>query len=109
MNSAARALAKEMREISRRAFRAEWMDGLEFALWRIATSGGGPYGQTFVSRDDACKLLRMVSVADCWIVTNEAGDERAVPLTEWVSLFVDSPWMSPGPDPDDLPSRPDPG
>jgi hypothetical protein len=98
MNADAQLLAKRMALLSERAYCAEWMDGLEVALWRIANAGGGEYGQTTVSCAEATELLRLAGVAKGWIATDDEGEERLVSLEEWVSLYADSLRLQAPPD-----------
>lgn len=82
-----------MRDHSERCYCAGWMNDLEFALWAIATGGGGSYGMVEISPEQAHELLTLAFKADSWIVWRDSEDiatqcETAVPLVEWLASLV---------------------
>lgn len=84
-----RALAEAMSEVSEAAFRAGWMEGTEYDVWRLLHHGG-PWGMA--SAEQLVPLLADVRTAleraGCWIVwESDEPDERPVTLDQWQRLY----------------------
>ncbi|MEU6549000.1 hypothetical protein ABZ915_01765 [Streptomyces sp. NPDC046915] len=84
-----RALAEVMSEVSELAYRAGWMRGCEFDVWRLLHEGGN-WGMA--DAEQLAPLLAEVRAArdraGCWIVWGDDDPgEQAVPLAEWLPRY----------------------
>ena len=84
-----RALADAMSEISEAAYCAGWMDGLEYALWHLLTTGQTRYGQSKVTSEELARLRILSERCGGWIIFDEQKDETFVPLDTWLRIFQD--------------------
>jgi hypothetical protein len=84
-----RALANAMSEISEAAYCAGWMDGLEYALWHLLTTGQTRYGRSKVTSEELARLRSLSESCAGWIIYDEQKDETFVPLDEWLRIFHD--------------------
>jgi len=84
-----RALANAMSEISEAAYCAGWMDGLEYALWHLLTTGETRYGRSKVTSEELARLRSLSERCGGWIIYDEQKDETFVPLDDWLRIFHD--------------------
>ena len=87
MTSAARQLAEFMSELSEEAWRAGWMDGLEFALWEVVLGRRQKYGCLELTPDQRSKLRSLSEQCGGWIVYDDDSGETWVPLDDWKTRF----------------------
>jgi HJR/Mrr/RecB family endonuclease len=83
LNKPQKALCDLMSDISEESWAAGWMDGLEYALWHMVQHGPVRYGFKFVYEQIIQQLKHLSEQAGCWIVFDDATDERAVSLSDW--------------------------
>ena len=88
MTSAERQLAEYMSELSEEAWRASWMDGLEFALWEAVLGQRHKYGCLEMTTDQRSKLGSLSEQCGGWIVYDDDSGEKWVPLDDWKSRFA---------------------
>ena len=84
-----RALADAMSEISESAYCAGWMDGLEYALWHLLTTGQTRYGRSRVTREELMRLRNLSERCGGWIVWDEQKEETFVQMEDWQRMFHD--------------------
>jgi hypothetical protein len=84
-------LLARMEELSEDSYAAGWMQDLEYDLWRIAKAGGGPYGMSCITKEQADELLRLAQDAGGWYEGGEAPDGTMpfTPLAEWEKYFAE--------------------
>jgi hypothetical protein len=82
-----RALADAMSAISEAAYCAGWMDGLEYALWHLLTTGQTRYGRSKVTGEELARLRILSERCGGWIICDEQKDETFVPLNDWLRIF----------------------
>jgi hypothetical protein len=85
-----RELATYMSELSELSFSAGWMEGLEQALWRCATTGPFRYGHLQLTVEHARRLKELSDLCGGWIRFDDNHDEVFVPLAEWLRLAAKS-------------------
>ncbi|MFN7138095.1 MAG: hypothetical protein ACK4UN_02020, partial [Limisphaerales bacterium] len=83
----ATALAIYMSQLSEAAYSAEWMDGLEFALWRAVIHGPCQYGQLYLTQEHLGNLRSLSNSCGGWICFDDAEGERFVDFEEWEKMF----------------------
>jgi hypothetical protein len=86
------ALARQMSDLSEKAYYAGWMRGLEYALWQLVLGERGDYGHLSFGSDDAGILKRLSQACGGWIVFDDEKEETWVPLAEWERRF--STWQA---------------
>ena len=85
---AKRLLLVTVRELSERHYCAGWMMGLEYALWGMALTGGGGYGQADMSKDMAANLRNLAEIAGGWWAWSEKTEnETFIPLEKWKDIY----------------------
>ena len=84
-----RALADAMIEISEGAYCAGWMDGLEYSLWHLMTTGQTRYGRAQVTSDELIRLRNLSERCGGWIVWDEQREEIFVSSEHWLRMFHD--------------------
>ena len=83
-----RTLAREMSEISERAFCAGWMDGLEYRLWEIVHGGPRKYGQILLTDDQVNSLRSLSNKLRGWVQFNDESEvEEFVESDRWKNLY----------------------
>ena len=87
MTSAERQLAEYMSELSEEAWRAGWMDGLEFALWEVVLGQRQKYGCIEMTSDQRSKLRSLSEQCCGWIVYDDDSGETWISLDDWKSRF----------------------
>ena len=80
-------LAEYMSSLSELAFRAGWMDGLEFALWRAAAGAPFTYGQLQLTQDQVQHLNDLSRRCGGWICFHDDHEETFVTLAEWQHML----------------------
>ena len=83
------ALAEYISELSEQAYNAEWMKGVEFALWNAVLGKQAAFGRLLIT-DEILKRLKALS-ADCggWFYFDESTVESFLQLREWERKFRD--------------------
>lgn len=81
-----------MSELSEKAYYADWMEGLEYALWQVALGQRGDYGHLTFTSEDRVKLRRLSEACAGWIVFDDEKEETWLPLSEWETRF--SSWRT---------------
>lgn len=88
MNKNWQTLAREMSEISEKAFCAGWMDGLEYRLWEVVKGGRRKYGQIVLSDDQIARLRNLSDSLGGWICFNDESEvEEFVESERWEMLY----------------------
>ena len=82
------SLARYMSELSEKAYYAEWMTGLEYALWQLVLDERGAYGHLTFTSEDAAILRRLSQACGGWIVFDDEKEETWVPQSEWERRFA---------------------
>ena len=82
-----RSLAEYVSDLSDEAYSAQWMDGLEFALWQVVLGERREYGRLLVTEEQSAKLRCLAEAAAGWIVFDEQREETWVPFVAWESQF----------------------
>jgi hypothetical protein len=80
-------LAEYMSSLSELAFCADWMNGLEFALWRAATEAPFTYGQLQLTQDQAQRLHDLSRRCGGWIYFHDDRQETFLTLAEWQHML----------------------
>ena len=83
LSSQQRELAEFMSSISERLYRAGWIDGLEFQLWRTASEERDELGQPEITKEEVRQLQELSARCGGWIVFDDQSEETFVPLPEW--------------------------
>ena len=83
LSSQQRELAEFMSSISERLYRAGWIDGLEFQLWRTASEERAELGQPEITKEEVRRLQELSARCGGWIVFDDESEETFVPLPEW--------------------------
>lgn len=86
MSAQWRDLAGYMSDISERAYCAEWIENLEYYLWRILLGGEPRFGQTVVTDEEVNTLRRLSEAAGGWVRFGDQGEEF-VPAAQWPALY----------------------
>ena len=81
-----RELAEYMSELSELAYDAEWIEGLEFALWRAITGGPFKYGHLQLTNEHVQRLMQLSATCGGWILFNEVDEESFIPIEDWKQL-----------------------
>ena len=83
-----RDLYYAMSEISEISYAAGWIDGNEYAVWRLIHEGGG-FGIAHWDRadDELERVRRAMRAADCWITWTDNAP-RVIPLNAWAAHFA---------------------
>ena len=87
MTPSQRNLADYMSELSEEAWRAGWMDGLEFALWEVMLGERQEYGCLAITPDHRTRLRLFSEECGGWIVYLDSLGETWVPLDDWKTRF----------------------
>src|SRR5882672_9438556 len=98
------ALAQYMSSLSEEAYRAGWMDGLEYALWQVALGETREYGQAVFTDEQVSQLRRLSDASAGWIVFDEDQGEIWVTLPDWKARFQHWQTTIGAPRPGQLPS-----
>jgi hypothetical protein len=80
-------LENYMSELSGQAYSAGWMDGLEFALWKLVIDGPYKYGQLHLNSEHRQSLVELSGACHGWIVFHDQFDETFVPMSQWLVNF----------------------
>jgi hypothetical protein len=81
-------LAREMSQISERAFCAGWMDELEYRLWAAVLGGPREYGQIILTVPQINRLRDLSDRLGGWVRYNdESGLEEFVEHERWRGLY----------------------
>src|SRR5678816_1338990 len=88
MTSEQKALADYMSQLSEEAWRAGWMDGLEFALWEAVLGQRQQYGLLTLTSDEVTGLRQLSERCGGWIVYVDNLGETWMPLDEWKARFA---------------------
>ena len=80
-------LANYMSCLSEAAYCASWMDGLEFALWRLVLDGPFKYGQFQLSSEHRRRLIELSNACGGWIYFHGQAEETFSSMHEWLQLF----------------------
>ena len=82
-----RELAGYMSELSEQAFSAGWIDGLEHALWRAATTGPFRYGHLNLTPAHIERLKSLSAACGGWIRFDEDREEIFVSAIQWTEQY----------------------
>jgi len=75
-----------MSDISEGSFRAGWMHGLEYDLWKVARSPKPvDYGMKCLDHERA-NVRELSGLCGGWIVYKENAGETFVPLARWLDM-----------------------
>lgn len=84
-------LAQYMSTLSEQAFYAGWMDGLEFALWRLVVDGPFEYGQLTLSSAHRKRLIDLSDACGGWIIFHDQLEVTFVTADEWGQAIQNVP------------------
>lgn len=87
MKPEAKELMSYMSALSEEAYYADWMQGLEFALWKAAIEGAQKYGRLNITDDHIAKLKELSEDCGGWIVFDDVEGEIFVPLEKWRHMY----------------------
>jgi hypothetical protein len=82
-----RDLAKLMSEISESAWRAVWMQGLEYELWTEVQSTPNARTRRLASPAQLERLSQLSGACGGWITFDQEQEEVFVAFTEWTVLY----------------------
>ena len=82
-----RDLARLMSEISESAWRAVWMQGLEYELWTEVRSTSDARSRRLASPAQLERLSQLSRACGGWITFDQEREEVFVALTEWTALY----------------------
>jgi hypothetical protein len=82
-----KSLALAMSDVSEAAYCAGWMEGLEYALWHLMTTGETRYGRSRVTKEEIEKLQVLSGICGGWIVWDDKQDQTFIAATEWHRMF----------------------
>lgn len=77
-------LASLMSTISEDGYCAGWLCNLEYSLWVIAHHGGGKFGQSEVTSQQADDLLWLADYLGGWVVWTNEEQETFVTMDQWL-------------------------
>ncbi len=83
-----RALHDFMSSLSEAAWNAEWMEGLEFELWRAIIDGPFRYGRLELATMQIARLHGLSKSCGGWIVFDDELEEAFVPTDRWKSIYL---------------------
>lgn len=89
LDDSQRALAESMGWLSEASYHADWMDGLEFDLWRGVVEGPFRYGQLELTVEHIERLQRLSKACGGWIVFDGDKEETFVPIDQWNKIYRD--------------------
>lgn len=90
MDPAQLALMEAMSELSEEAYCAGWMEGLEYALWRLLTEGPGRYGRLDASSEQLEHLRALSDACGGWVAFDSELGEVFVPLEAWRKTYAEN-------------------
>ena len=82
-----RDLAELMSDISENAWRAGWMQGLEYELWTAVKSPAGSDTRRLATQAQLERLSQLSKGCGGWIVFDQEREEIFVALAEWEALY----------------------
>lgn len=82
-----RDLAELMSDISENAWRAGWMQGLEYELWTAVKSPAGSGTRRLATQAQLERLSQLSNDCGGWIVFDQEREETFVALVEWAALY----------------------
>ncbi len=88
-----RDLAELMSDISENAWRAGWMQGLEYELWTAVKSPAGGGTRRLDTQAQLERLSQLSKECGGWIVFDQECEETFVALAEWERLY--GKWRAP--------------
>ncbi|MFT5820143.1 MAG: hypothetical protein ACI8ZM_001377 [Crocinitomix sp.] len=80
-------LAKYMSKLSELAFTANWMDGLEFALWKGMRGDISEFGRLVFDKTIRDQLTQLSNNANGWIRFDNKQEEIFVSFQDWERIF----------------------
>jgi hypothetical protein len=92
MSVEAEELADYMEALSEDCWHAEWMTGLDFALWHALQNGPTRYGQGQITGEHIGNLRRLSVQCGGWIRWSEQdGSVAFTPLIDWTRIYDAEP------------------
>ncbi len=88
LNEAQLELANYMSQLSEEAFDAGWIEGLEFALWKLMNGEINQYGRLINNEEIVSNLTRLSNEANGWIVFDEQCEEVFVSFEVWKICLI---------------------
>ena len=82
-----RDLAELMSDISENAWRAGWMQGLEYELWSAVKLPAGSGTRRLATQTQLEQLSKLSKDCGGWIVFDQEREETFVALAEWEALY----------------------
>jgi hypothetical protein len=82
-----RDLAELMSDISENAWRAGWMQGLEYELWSAVKSPAGSGTRRLATQAQLERLNQLSKDCGGWIVFDQDREETFISLAEWEALY----------------------
>ncbi|MEM9446743.1 MAG: hypothetical protein AAGA18_15485 [Verrucomicrobiota bacterium] len=86
-NQSALFLVEYMQALSEEAYTANWMTGLEYALWYAVNNGPMSYGRLIINQDHINRLVELSNKCGGWFVYDDDREEIFIPLNEWEILY----------------------
>lgn len=83
-----RALTDLISRVSRRIFRAGWLDGIEFSLWHAITTKSADSLWDDLTHMETRELKLLSTQCDGWVVwRDECGGKTFVSMPEWLEIY----------------------
>ena len=82
-----RDLAELMSDISEHVWRAGWMMGLEYELWKELTSATNGSVPALATQEQLERLSQLSKACGGWITFDQEREELFVVLAEWVTRY----------------------
>ena len=83
LDGSQKALADYMSEISKEAYSAGWIEGLEYSLWDALEGRTYEFGRLQFKEETIENLKRLSEAANGWIIYDPEKEEKFVSFTEW--------------------------
>ena len=83
----AKQLMSYMSALSEEAYCAEWMWGLEYALWKAVLDGQLKYGRLEITPEQITKLHALSKACGGWIVFDDVIGETFIPQEQWEGMY----------------------
>ena len=83
----AEQLSSYMSDLSERAYCAEWMEGLEYALWDAVLKGRSKYGRLQLTSQHISKLHELSRACGGWVVFDDTDGPTFLPLPQWLTMY----------------------
>ena len=80
-------LAEYMSDLSEEAYSAGWMDGLEYALWKILINEKTSYGRLDITKVKKEKLIELSNLCKGWIYFDDSNDETYINIESWEVMY----------------------